>query len=177
MHCELCLSEHPEDVLCSNVHWSQVLPSLSLHLPAPVQTPPGPPVATPDLIAGPPRLPTTPVNLTGQTLGHYRLVRQLGAGGMGTVYLAEQTLIGAKVALKVLHPHLSQDESLRARFYAEARAVNLVGHPHIVHIFDINEAPGGIHYFVMEHLEGSRMRAGAASGVGTGGVRCRGGST
>jgi serine/threonine-protein kinase len=96
----------------------------------------------------------TPVDLTGQTLGHYRLVRRLGVGGMGSVYLGEQTLIGARVAVKVLHPHLAQDESLRSRFYAEARTVNVVGHPHIVRIFDICEAPGDIHYFVMEYLEG-----------------------
>ncbi len=130
MHCELCLSEHPEDVLCDNVHWTQV--GLSTHE---VEQPP-------------------PVDLTGQTLGHYLLVRRLGTGGMGTVYQGEQTRIGARVAVKVLHPHLAQDESLRARFYAEARTVNLVGHPHIVHIFDISEAPGDIHYFVMEYLEG-----------------------
>ncbi|MCP3136238.1 protein kinase domain-containing protein [Pyxidicoccus xibeiensis] len=129
MHCELCLSEHPEDVLCGDPHWTQV--SLSTGAPE-----------------------SQPVDLTGQTLGHYRLVRRLGAGGMGTVYLGEQTLIGARVAVKVLHPHLGHDESLRARFYAEARTVNVVGHPHIVHIFDISEAPGGIHYFVMEYLEG-----------------------
>ncbi|WP_163997771.1 protein kinase domain-containing protein [Pyxidicoccus caerfyrddinensis] len=129
MHCELCLSDHPEDVLCENVHWTQA--ARSTHEVEPPS-----------------------VDLTGQTLGHYRLMRRLGAGGMGTVYLAEQTRIGARVAVKVLHPHLAHDESLRARFYAEARTVNVVGHPHIVHIFDINEAPGGIHYFVMEYLEG-----------------------
>ncbi|WP_164017788.1 protein kinase domain-containing protein [Pyxidicoccus trucidator] len=129
MHCELCLSEHPEDVLCENVHWTQVgMSTQEVEPPS--------------------------VDLTGQTLGHYLLVRRLGAGGMGTVYLGEQTRIGARVAVKVLHPHLAQDESLRARFYAEARTVNVVGHPNIVHIFDISEAPGDIHYFVMEYLEG-----------------------
>ncbi|MBZ4422945.1 serine/threonine-protein kinase [Myxococcus sp. RHSTA-1-4] len=129
MHCELCLSDHPEDVLCDNVCWTQVgLATEEVEPPA--------------------------VDLTGQTLGHYTLVRRLGAGGMGTVYLGEQTRIGARVAVKVLHPHLAHDESLRARFYAEARTVNVVSHPHIVHVFDISEAPGGIHYFVMEYLEG-----------------------
>ncbi|MDY7225935.1 protein kinase domain-containing protein [Hyalangium rubrum] len=95
-----------------------------------------------------------PIDLVGKHLGPYLVVRKLGSGGMGTVYLAEQTRIGARVALKVLHPHLGQDASLRARFYAEARTVNLVGHPNIVRIFDISEAPGGLHYFVMEYLEG-----------------------
>ncbi len=98
-----------------------------------------------------------PVDLLGRTLGHYRLIRLLGSGGMGTVYLAEQTLIGARVAVKVLHPHLAQDARLRARFYAEARTVNLIGHPNIVRIFDINEAADGLHYFVMEYLEGTPL--------------------
>jgi serine/threonine-protein kinase len=95
--------------------------------------------------------------MVGGLLGHYRVIRKLGSGGMGTVYLAEQTRIGARVALKVLHPHLSQDSALRARFYAEARTVNVVGHPNIVRIFDISEAPGGLHYFVMEYLEGEPL--------------------
>jgi serine/threonine-protein kinase len=129
MHCEICRSDHAVDVPCDEVHWTQV--GLSHHEEDP-----------------------SFVDLTGQTLGHYLLVRRLGAGGMGTVYLGEQTRIGARVAVKVLHPHLAQDESLRARFYAEARTVNVVSHPHIVHIFDISEAPGGLHYFVMEYLEG-----------------------
>jgi eukaryotic-like serine/threonine-protein kinase len=133
MRCELCHSEHTDDVLCGNVYWSQTQP------PAP------PPAAE------------APLDLVGKVLGHYRVVRRLGSGGMGTVYQAEQTRIGARVALKVLHPHMSQDAGLRARFYAEAKTVNVVGHPNIVRIFDINEAPGGIHYFVMEYLEGVPM--------------------
>ena len=98
-----------------------------------------------------------PVDLLGRTLGHYRLTRLLGSGGMGTVYLAEQTLIGARVAVKVLHPQLAQDIRFRARFYAEARTVNLIGHPNIVRIFDINEAADGLHYFVMEYLDGTPL--------------------
>ncbi|HYO74535.1 MAG TPA: protein kinase [Archangium sp.] len=93
-------------------------------------------------------------DLRGRTLGHYRLTQLLGSGGMGTVYLAEQTIIGARVAVKVLHPTMAQDDRLRARFYAEARTVNLIGHPNIVRIFDINESEDGLHYFVMEYLDG-----------------------
>ncbi len=146
MRCELCLSEHTDDVLCGNVHLSQThqlsaVDLLSVHPQAPA----------------PATAPEDPEDLVGQTLGHYRVVRRLGSGGMGTVYQAEQTRIGARVALKVLHPHMSQDAGLRARFYAEAKTVNVVGHPNIVRIFDINEAPGGIHYFVMEYLEGVPM--------------------
>ncbi|HVG62814.1 MAG TPA: serine/threonine-protein kinase [Hyalangium sp.] len=146
MRCELCLSEHTDDVLCGNVHWSQ---TLSLAAAEPFSPPARPPTPPPTAVA--------PLELVGKVLGHYRVVRRLGAGGMGTVYQAEQTRIGARVALKVLHPHMGQDAGLRARFYAEAKTVNVVGHPNIVRIFDINEAPGGIHYFVMEYLEGVPM--------------------
>jgi serine/threonine-protein kinase len=143
MRCELCHSEHTDDVLCGNVYWSQTHSVAAAEPVSPPAQPPAPPPAT-----------ETPVDLVGKVLGYYRVVRKLGSGGMGTVYQAEQTRIGARVALKVLHPHMSQDAGLRARFYAEAKTVNVVGHPNIVRIFDINEAPGGIHYFVMEYLEG-----------------------
>ncbi|MFL5345934.1 MAG: protein kinase domain-containing protein [Hyalangium sp.] len=141
MLCELCLSEHDEDALCSNVFWEPLEedPLTEHHDARPL----------PEL--------APPPDMVGQTLGNYRLVRRLGAGGMGTVYLAEQTVIQARVALKVLHPHLSRDESVRARFHAEARTVNLIRHPNLVRIFDICEAPGGLHYLVMEYLEGRSL--------------------
>ncbi|QRN96355.1 serine/threonine protein kinase [Archangium violaceum] len=139
MHCEHCSSEHPASLPCDQ----QVTCSGS-ELASPVPRP---------VFAGRPPV----VDLRGHTLGHYRLTRLLGSGGMGTVYLAEQTLIGARVAVKVLHPHLARDARLRARFYAEARTVNLIGHPNIVRIFDINESEDGLHYFVMEYLEGQPL--------------------
>jgi len=145
MRCELCHSEHTDDVLCGNEFWS--LTGQATAEGASSQPPPPPPARAAE--------PT--VDLVGQMIGPYRVVRRLGSGGMGTVYQAEQTRIGARVALKVLHPHLSQDEGLRARFYAEAKTVNVVGHPNIVRIFDINEAPGSLHYFVMEYLEGEPL--------------------
>jgi serine/threonine protein kinase len=146
MRCELCHSEHTDDVLCGNVYWSQTHSVAAVEPVSPPAQPPAPAPAT-----------EAPLDLVGKVLGYYRVVRRLGSGGMGTVYQAEQTRIGARVALKVLHPHMSQDAGLRARFYAEAKTVNVVGHPNIVRIFDINEAPGGIHYFVMEYLEGVPM--------------------
>jgi tRNA A-37 threonylcarbamoyl transferase component Bud32 len=88
-------------------------------------------------------------------------VKRLGQGGMGTVYLGEQTLIGSKVAVKVLHEHLASDSSLVARFYAEARAVNLIAHPNIVNIFDMNVVPPRRFYLVMEYLEGQSLGAAA----------------
>jgi serine/threonine protein kinase len=151
MRCELCLSKHADDELCGNVYWSQTGQLTAVDHGSRPEPPPPAPV----MRLTPPPVP--PVDLVGGLLGHYRVIRKLGSGGMGTVYLAEQTRIGARVALKVLHPHLSQDSALRARFYAEARTVNVVGHPNIVRIFDISEAPGGLHYFVMEYLEGEPL--------------------
>ncbi len=99
--------------------------------------------------------------LLGTTLGSFQLVKRIGQGGMGTVYLGQQTLIGSRVAVKVLHEHLAGDPSLVARFYAEARAVNLIVHPNIVNIFDMNVVPPRRFYLVMEYLEGQSLAAAA----------------
>ncbi len=104
--------------------------------------------------------------LLGTTLGSFRLVKRIGQGGMGTVYLAEQTLIGSRVAVKVLHEHLAGDPSLVARFYAEARAVNLIVHPNIVNIFDMNVVPPRRFYLVMEYLEGESLATAAPGRMG-----------
>lgn len=95
--------------------------------------------------------------LIGEQLGSFRLVRRLGHGGMGAVYLGEQVQIGSKVAVKVLHEHLAVHASLVQRFYSEARAVNLIGHENIVSIFDMNVAPPARYYYIMEYLEGSSL--------------------
>jgi serine/threonine-protein kinase len=104
-----------------------------------------------------------PDPLLGTTVGSFRLVRRIGHGGMGSVYLGEQTLIGSKVAVKVLHEHLASDASLVQRFYAEARAVNLIGHPNIVNIFDMNVVPPRRYYLIMEYLEGEPLSAAPAA--------------
>lgn len=97
--------------------------------------------------------------LIGAVLGNFRIVERLGAGGMGTVYLGQNELIGSKVAVKVLHPSLASDPVLVARFHAEARAANLVGHENLVRIFDLNRLPNGGYYLVMEYLEGQPLSA------------------
>ena len=95
-----------------------------------------------------------PESLVGQTIGSFRITKILGRGGMGTVYLGEHSVIGSRVAIKVLMERLASDEGLVARFYAEARAVNLIGHENIVSIFDMNVVPPNRYYLVMEYLEG-----------------------
>ncbi len=103
------------------------------------------------------RMPVGVDPIIGTTLGSFRVTRALGRGGMGSVYLGEHTVIGSKVAIKVLHEKLSSDENLVARFYAEARAVNLIGHENIVSIFDMNLVPPNRFYLIMEYLEGKQL--------------------
>lgn len=92
--------------------------------------------------------------MIGQSLGNFRIVRMLGKGGMGTVYLGEHAIIGSKVAIKFLHPHLVGEKTLIERFFAEATSVNLIGHENIVSIFDLSMLPPNRWYLVMEYLEG-----------------------
>jgi hypothetical protein len=96
-------------------------------------------------------------SLVGREVGSFRIVRPLGRGGMGVVYLAEHTTIGSKVAIKVLHPRLSLDPNMVARFRAEACAVNRVGHDNIVRIFDFGVLPEKRYYMVMEYLDGEPL--------------------
>jgi serine/threonine protein kinase len=79
--------------------------------------------------------------LIGATVGSFRVVRPLGRGGMGTVYLAEHPVIGSRVAIKFLHESMATSPELVARFYDEARAVNRIGHENIVGIYDLSMLP------------------------------------
>ncbi len=100
----------------------------------------------------------------GTRLGRYEVVRLLGAGGMGEVYLAKDTQLDRTVAIKVLPEHLAGNVELRQRFEREARAVSSLNHPHICTLYDVGHE-GDVHYLVMEHLEGEtlvqRLRKGA----------------
>ncbi|PZR08217.1 MAG: hypothetical protein DI536_25245 [Archangium gephyra] len=107
----------------------------------------------------------TPVDaLIGAQVGSYRILRLLGTGGMGSVYLGEHTGIGSRVAIKFLHEHLASNADLVQRFYAEARAVNVIGHANIVSIFDMNVLPPSRYYLVMEYLEGNSLDTQIAQG-------------
>src|SRR5262249_52301133 len=93
----------------------------------------------------------------GESLGNYRIVQKLGSGGMGTVYLAEHPLIGKRVALKVIHRDLSMNQDVVTRFFHEARAVNQIGHEHIVDITDYGQTHEGEYFFIMELLSGRSL--------------------
>ncbi len=97
--------------------------------------------------------------VVGTTVGGFNVVKQLGVGGMGTVYLGEHAIIGSRVAIKLLHPQLASNPELVQRFFAEARAVNVIGHENIVSIVDLNVMPGNRYYYVMEYLEGQTLQA------------------
>ncbi len=94
--------------------------------------------------------------MVGQTLLHYRVVRELGRGGMGAVYLAEDTQLGREVALKVLPPQMAQDPDRLQRFKQEARSVAALNHPNIVTVFSVEEADD-THFITMELVRGKRL--------------------
>jgi eukaryotic-like serine/threonine-protein kinase len=93
----------------------------------------------------------------GRTLSHYRILRQIGAGGMGEVYEAEDTKLGRRVALKVLPKETARDPQRRQRFDREAKAVAALNHPNIVTIYSVEEADG-IDFITMELVEGQTLR-------------------
>lgn len=95
--------------------------------------------------------------LVGRTLRNYKVLGVLGVGGMATVYLAENTLIKRKVALKVLHPELARNETYVRRFFREARLTAQLSHPNIVAVWDVAEADG-LDFLVMEYVSGKSMK-------------------
>jgi two-component system LytT family response regulator len=93
---------------------------------------------------------------SGSSLAHYRIVSLLGKGGMGEVFLAEDTRLHRKVALKVLLPEVAEDTEKLARFVQEARAASALSHPNAAHIYEIGEA-NGRHFLAMEYIEGATL--------------------
>jgi eukaryotic-like serine/threonine-protein kinase len=96
--------------------------------------------------------------VVGSTLGHYRIVRALGRGGMGEVYAAEDTKLNRLIALKVLPPATAGDPDRLARFQREAQAIAALNHPHVVIIHSVEEAQGA-HFLTMELVDGPTLAA------------------
>ncbi|HEC33285.1 MAG TPA: tetratricopeptide repeat protein [Chloroflexi bacterium] len=96
-------------------------------------------------------------NLIGQHLGPYRILEQIGVGGMATVYKAYQPAMERYVAVKVIAPHFAQDETFLRRFRREARAVAQLEHAHILPVHDYGEAEGRP-YLVMRYLEAGTLK-------------------
>jgi serine/threonine-protein kinase len=101
--------------------------------------------------------------MIGTKLGPYEILEQLGAGGMGEVWLAEDTRLGRKVAIKILPEQFASDPERLARFEQEARASAALNHPHIAAVYDVGHE-NGVHFMVQEHLEGRTLRAATADG-------------
>ncbi len=98
------------------------------------------------------------LKMIGRTLSKYRILEKLGEGGMGVVYLAEDAVLGRRVAIKMLHARRdAQDASFRARFLREARAVSALSHPNIATIYDYGETEDGEPYIVMELIKGETL--------------------
>ncbi|HYT94702.1 MAG TPA: serine/threonine-protein kinase [Gemmataceae bacterium] len=98
-----------------------------------------------------------PTDLTGKTLGDFQILRRLGEGGMGQVYLAEQISLKRKVALKILRADLAANAVSLQRFKAEALAVARATHANIVQVYACDEAEG-LHYMALEYVEGRNLR-------------------
>ncbi len=94
----------------------------------------------------------------GAQLGPYSVVSQLGQGGMGVVYLAQDPRLKRLVAIKLLPPDLTRDETAKQRFQQEAQAASALDHPNICTIFEINETADGQLYLVMAHYEGETLK-------------------
>src|SRR5215468_870517 len=95
--------------------------------------------------------------LLGQTIGRYKILTPLASGGMGEIYLAQDTTLDRRVALKFLPRPFTQDSDRLRRFEQEARAASALNHPNIITIYEVGEW-NGAHFIVTEHIEGETLR-------------------
>src|SRR2546423_15672923 len=93
--------------------------------------------------------------MIGQTVSHYRILEKIGEGGMGVVYMAEDTHLGRHVAIKFLSA--AHDHSYRARFLRESRAVSTLSHPNIAIILAYGETPAAQPFFILEYMKGVNL--------------------
>ncbi|MFN3486628.1 MAG: serine/threonine-protein kinase, partial [Planctomycetota bacterium] len=98
-----------------------------------------------------------PDRLVGKQIGPCRLLKRLGRGGMGDVYLATHAELGRTVAVKIMPPDLTRNEELVGRFRREAESAARLEHPNLVEIYDVGE-DNGYHYLVMAYVEGQNLQ-------------------
>lgn len=99
------------------------------------------------------------LSLIGQRLGQYRIIREIGRGGMGVVYEAVHAVIGQRAAVKTLSVTLAKDQRNLNRFLSEARACSLIENAGVPKIFDFGQLGSGTPYILMEYLNGETLRA------------------
>src|SRR5262245_41602581 len=97
--------------------------------------------------------------MIGKTVGHYRVTAKLGAGGMGEVFLAEDTRLERKAAIKFLPAEMAADPERRQRFLNEARAASALNNPHVCVVYDVGETEDGLPFIAMEFVEGKPLDA------------------
>src|SRR6266550_7423055 len=95
---------------------------------------------------------------TGLKISHYQIVSKLGAGGMGEVYLAQDTKLDRKVALKILPAEVTSHRDPIERFVREAKAAAALNHPNIAHVYEIGESEG-TQFIALEYIEGETLRS------------------
>src|SRR3989440_8402636 len=93
----------------------------------------------------------------GTKLGRYEIRSKIGEGGMGEVYLAEDSKLNRKVAIKILPAEVASDQERMRRFVQEAKAAAALNHPNIAHIYEIGEA-NGLNFIAMEFIDGHTLR-------------------
>src|SRR5947199_10863552 len=94
---------------------------------------------------------------TGTKLGRYEIRSKIGEGGMGEVYLAQDTKLDRKVALKILPAELAENRDRMRRFVQEAKSAAALNHPNIAHVYEIGESDG-THFIAMEFVDGETLR-------------------
>ena len=99
-----------------------------------------------------------PALTPGQRIGHYKILSLLGAGGMGEVYLAQDTKLGREIALKLLPAQFTTDGNRLRRFEQEARVASALNHPNICMILEVGETDDDRHYIAMEYVNGVTLR-------------------
>src|ERR1044071_5484017 len=95
--------------------------------------------------------------MTPSLVGQYRIIKKIGAGGMGLVFLGEHTLLGRRAAIKTLLPTVASNHEIVERFFNDARATSAIADPGIIQVFDFGYHVDGTAYIVMELLEGEAL--------------------